>query len=403
MGSDTRPVTVVVTRGATGTENVDVYFHAADGTLVAKVPTDANGRASQVMEAGGYVTAVDPYPALTVAPHGVGNFHELVTFAAVKPGDVLLLPDSRFRDYVNLTYSAPVSSLASASYLGFGSKQGDGGSFGPVPTGTVTVQAQSAMDAMVVATNGLGSIEFMTSLNVTPTNDTVTFAGAYTAGSASTFAITNVPAEITSGNFTHIVGTPRGLLASTNMTGTTNSGAFNLSATRPFVAGTTDVLFGAFDKQGTDFGRRVVVDWKPTSLTQSYDYATALLAPFDDFATFSVSTHAVTWSEGTGAAGDTVVTSVSAGRTAPSTAWEWTMIAPKSGETSVYPVLPAEIATFNPVASDTVNVTELVTYKVPGGYDSLRPSFFAFDQISELPVVGSGQASEQRYEPPTPK
>src|SRR4051812_23527284 len=41
---------------------IDVYFQAADGSLVAKVPTGAQGVASATMEAGGFVTVVNPFP-----------------------------------------------------------------------------------------------------------------------------------------------------------------------------------------------------------------------------------------------------------------------------------------------------------------------------------------------------
>jgi len=59
-------VTLTITSGTAGVADVKVYFQNADSSVVAVAMTDANGVASATMEAGGYVTAIDPFAAVSV-------------------------------------------------------------------------------------------------------------------------------------------------------------------------------------------------------------------------------------------------------------------------------------------------------------------------------------------------
>ena len=94
------PVTLTIASPVTVVGR-DVYFHAADGTLVAVIATDGDGVATAVMEAGGFVTAVNPFggqvlinPQIPVGQPGrYGD--DVYTFGGVKPGDHLRLPGHR--------------------------------------------------------------------------------------------------------------------------------------------------------------------------------------------------------------------------------------------------------------------------------------------------------------------
>src|SRR5690349_21386214 len=81
------PPTVMLTVTSNGVplSRIRVYFQNADNSLVASAMTDDTGTAQAVMTAGGYVTAIDPFPASADAPD------ELRTFSGVKPGDHLFL------------------------------------------------------------------------------------------------------------------------------------------------------------------------------------------------------------------------------------------------------------------------------------------------------------------------
>src|ERR1051325_7359780 len=60
--STSGPVSLTITESGSPREGVVVYFQAADGSLVAKVATNAQGVATATMMAGGYVTVVNPFP-----------------------------------------------------------------------------------------------------------------------------------------------------------------------------------------------------------------------------------------------------------------------------------------------------------------------------------------------------
>ena len=88
------PVTVTIT-GNSGTAVVGatVYFQNADSSLVAEATTDASGSASQLMAAGGYVTALIPQVEDGFAASGFQQV-QIETFAGVQPGDHLLISNS---------------------------------------------------------------------------------------------------------------------------------------------------------------------------------------------------------------------------------------------------------------------------------------------------------------------
>jgi hypothetical protein len=52
--------------------------------------------------------------------------------------------------------------------------------------------------------------------------------------------------------------------------------------------------------------------------------------------------------------------------------WSWDIVVPFTATTFTLPTLPTDIADLNFMATDTVNVNELITAKVPGGYDAVR-------------------------------
>lgn len=99
-------VTLTITQDGAPRAAVDVYFQAADGALVAKVPTDASGVASATMEPGGFVTAIGPFEVVE------GPF-QVKTFAGVKPGDQLRLDqDWRFTAPITVTVTVPFDESA---------------------------------------------------------------------------------------------------------------------------------------------------------------------------------------------------------------------------------------------------------------------------------------------------
>lgn len=58
--------------------------------------------------------------------------------------------------------------------------------------------------------------------------------------------------------------------------------------------------------------------------------------------------------------------------TTNSTYWDWQIVMPYSSTTFTLPALATGIDQFNLIATDTADVRELITAKVPGGYDAVR-------------------------------
>jgi len=79
------PVTVTVTLGGVPSKDQVVYFQSRDSATVSTQMTDADGNARAVVEAGGFVTVIEP----TRPAQGIAPFTGLSTFAGVQPGDHL--------------------------------------------------------------------------------------------------------------------------------------------------------------------------------------------------------------------------------------------------------------------------------------------------------------------------
>ena len=99
------PVTVTVKNQPGPTADVEVYFQNADSTLVATAHTDANGTASQVMAAGGFVSLINPYVNAGV---GALTNYTLITWAGVKPGDHLVIDNSATVAAATVTFNLPL-------------------------------------------------------------------------------------------------------------------------------------------------------------------------------------------------------------------------------------------------------------------------------------------------------
>ena len=115
-------------------------------------------------------------------------------------------------------------------------------------------------------------------------------------------------------------------------------------------------------------------------------------------AAYTVATHTVAWTEAaTGVDPDLSVTELLIERTASADSvndWLWTMAAPRTGLTVTFPVLPTDIYDYNAGATDTTDLEGLDEYKVPGGYNAIRP--YVFSNIDPTTLLGtSGTASHE--------
>ena len=409
------PARITITRAGAPVEGAAVYFQNADSTLVAKVLTDADGVAEATVMPGAFVTTVNPF--LNTAPPSGARTDEIRTFGGVQPGDQLKLNET-MRDafaFVNVTVDenplgieyrmfSTCIDVRDPFFLSTGSGSGSAGR----PTGTASfLNCGATTDLVVESHDGSGVPNgFLYKQNVAVVDGgAIDLTGPYQAMPAQTLTLTNVPASVGSFALRFSLAAANGpVWAVSNDAGVT-SGTSTWSFQRPVLAGATAIVEST-PLSGSQFGPQTVVDWKPIADAQTYSYADALLRPFTAAPTYDVATHAMTWTEGSGAAPDFVVGAVQATRNAGPLVWSWRLIGPATGPTLVYPTLPPEIAQYNFLATDNVSISDLATAKVPGGYSAaFRSLVFAASKNAFLHgapyddfVAGaSGRAVVQTY------
>ncbi|MDQ3370749.1 MAG: hypothetical protein M3680_35475 [Myxococcota bacterium] len=389
------PVTLTITEGGTPIPGVEVIFQDADSTVVLETTTGTNGVASATMDAGGYVTAIQPF---LNTPQGIAQA-DLRTFVGVKPGDQLQLRQPGEQPGVNVTFAGPMDPNAFSYFLytscGAQDISGPNGS-GSAPGGPVTLFGCGPMIDVILETRDFSGAKLrqIVEQNIPVTEGTTIdlTARTYTPVPAATFSYANLPATVTSVGVSHHLVTPRGPLLAVFTTQDVVAGAASASIERPTVTGATMVTTS--ELLGSSSTRHTVVEWGPASDAYSFDGAGALLPELTSAASLSIPDHRISWTSAAGAqAADLVRLSIGLTRETPALqSWRWQIVAPAAGSAVVLPVLPGAPARFNPVAGDVPNRTQLVVAKVPGGYDAVRASVLAVDGISELAVGASGRA-----------
>ncbi|MGC4117877.1 MAG: hypothetical protein QM765_25685 [Myxococcales bacterium] len=396
-------VKLTITDGGTPQPMVKVYFQNADSTIVSATMTDVNGVASAVMEAGGFVTAINPFPQ--IIPAIVSNGDDVRTFAGVKPLDELVLsrgngggsvvnvtllvnPDP---NVVGGTYELFAPCIGGSLNITNGGGSGSGsGSIG----GAVQLTGCGATSDFTITVRD-GNFNLVSSIH----KDNVTLTEGqpvdltdltYVAAETATFQYTNAPAGFDSFGLASVLLSQHGQQnvifsdgSFDNGTGTTPPIA------RPVVDNDLQLTAGSF---GTNTGRHQVLEWGPSTTAYTKSLAGLLLAEYATFPTYDVATKTITWTVGAGADPDFAIARTSFSRPDGSGKgfinWDWEIVAPLGTEESIrYPVLPAPDDDYNPTAQDAgQDVFSLTTAKFPGGYDAIRETVFSVaDNNSDLP------------------
>ena len=404
-------VSLTITSGSTPVEGIDVYFQNADSSLVAKVVTGADGVASATMEPGGFVTAVDPFANLNGIP-----YNELKTFAGVKPGDQLRLGGGRDSVAVTFTVVLPPDPEGLAAEYELNSTCGSSNFASPGsagnPGGVVTFTNCGAMADMLVVTRDQAGvpIEWFYAPNVAVAADaTVDLSSStYQAITDATFSYQNVPAAFPGLSMQNTLLTSRGQLYGVGSGGELTAGAATLTAKRPLVPGTTSAVFTMTATGQAALTAHGVYAWAPIAATVTQDLAGVLLPEYTQAPTVTASTQSLGWTSTGSTQPDFVIAEVATLREEPAQLWGWEIVAPSSGTTLAFPVLPTEIARFNFQATDEHFVEELINAKVAGGYDAVRAGLLAIDGIDTFITAGSGRLvfavlAEQEVNPVRPK
>jgi hypothetical protein len=389
--------------------------------LVRAAQTGADGKASAVVHAGGFVTVVQVFPvpqARAGAAFGVlpGPNSQLTTFAGVKPGDDLHLDldpvtpettDITFdlsvpNEELNRTYT--LFSSCGTQDLGIGRSPGLGGRWaaglgsGTATPVTATVKLTgcgATADLLVVSSdseaNALSwlykpAVAVADGVPVDLTDvayqDATDVAFTYNQV-APTIDSLDVQRELRSAHgalgfaMVEQAATPDRDTAIASVTPQPFPGAAGLLA----VTTTTDV-------PNTGNGRQTFFEWGGTG-DYTLDYSAVALHGYASMPGAEVGSHEIAWNEASGGvAPDFVFGSYDLQRTDDNglNTWSWQIVAPyTAGQGKLtYPVVPTAIYDYNPAADERPLVRRLTTVKAPGGYEAFRAHAFSLDPSSAV-------------------
>ena len=435
-GSNSDLVTVAVTLDGAPAPSVQVFFQNVDSTLAdaGSAVTDATGRATAKLAAGGFVTVIEP------ADPDSAQGSTVDTFAAVKPGDVLHVDvgspsGSATQSVVDLTI--PTDPAANVTdYQLYASCSG--GEIDITPTGgsgsaavvrrhvsaaaadnapvsvTLTGCTGGLADILIISADDAGAfVDFFYQAGVNVgtaggSGTSVTLTGTYAAVPTIADAVVDAEANTSGIDGQIAIATPRGsIIANAIDVGSGSDGTLGsaqLPIQMPSIPGGTatttfDILpgSGALDEQA-------IAEWSASPATAlTLDYEMTQQKAIATAPTFAAATHSFAWTLGSvGKLPDGVGVELSAQRAGTGSAgpadWAWRIAAPGSEDGDVaLPVLPAGASQFNVLATDQVVVAQVGGFTVPGGYDALRGSMFSNSTTSSLMTGASGTIQLQLY------
>lgn len=402
-----QPVTIVVTVQGQPQKDVQVHFQNADSTVVASTKTGDDGKASTLMDAGGFVTVIEPNVGQEGSGSGSVGPTEIATFAGVKPGDVLhddIIPLNQEQTSVGLTFSVPDEGLNHVywAYTSCSDELFIGSGTGPVEAakakarklgaraaalepivGTVSLTGckDNTADILILArepSEGPGRITGWQYKSAVAVGDdtTVTFDGAYQPAVDTQFNYTKVPASINSFDVTRELHTARGSLFHASSFAEVVEGTGNTTITMPAPQGVA--MLTTSSGQSNAMGRPTIVEWGAALPTYNLAYGDLALSEYTTYPSVDVDTHTMTWEAQAGVNADFVLARYTNNRLDQQEArrfWTWRIVAPYTASKIVFPVLPVADGEFDfnlKTETDNPFVQRLTTAKLPGGYDVAR-------------------------------
>lgn len=427
-------VTITVTDLGDPAMGLTVYFQESDATLVLAAQTDAGGKASAVLHAGGFVTVVQVTPQAVragAAFEGVpqGPDSQIHTFAGVKPGDDLHLdldpvspattditfdltvPDEQLGRTYTLYSSCGSQELLPPQGRGLARRRGAGlGSGGTVPlTMTVTLTGCGGTADMLVVSSGseTNAVTWLYKPAVAVADGVPVDLtdGAYQDATDVTFTYNHVATTIDSLTVQRELRSAHGALgfAMVEQTTTPDLNTAIASVTQPFpgAAGLLAVTTTT-DFPNTGNGQQTLFEWGGTG-DYTLDYSAVALHGYASLPGAEVGSHEITWNEaGGGVAPDFMVGSYQLDRIDGNgdNTWTWQIVAPyTAGQAKLtYPVLPTTLYDYNPAANEQPRVQQLTTVKAPGGYDAIRAHAFNVDSLSVVTGATGQIVSEDMFQ-----
>lgn len=359
--------------------NIDLVSSFPDGKVLATGKTDDAGSATIRVYPGGSVTAA--------YKHTGDAGYDLITWAAVKPGDTLTFGarqlSSAGTTNTNLgaqTYTFPMTFPGAATVYVVTSCSG---ASAPIANGSVAVTEyalchQEPMDVVFYALDasnkvvGVGSRQ-----NVGFTSGGSVALGGFTAAQTGTINITGLPTEVgtVSGHFYSVVDGRNEIGYGGNYSGTPTGGAF--TATFPW-SPTGERTVGTLGLYRNGFSAMNILDGFSTNTTNQTVAMPSAVPWMQGFTSVSLALRRATWFAVPNASAtvDGQLVTVSWYRTVDSKSFlsQWTAILPAGPSSFDLPELPAALSEANPAAADYVNSGYVREFDIStiSDYDALR-------------------------------
>lgn len=392
------PVTVTVKLDGVGQEGVVVHFQNADSTLVATEMTDATGTASHVMNAGGFVSVIDPMPPQAQTGLPQGPSHDIRTYAGVKPGDHLRIEERNEQSYSTMTMTLPPQTNPDISYYDVratcgGTTLNGTGSGGSNPSGPMYFYGCTSADILVTAYDSTSkAVEYFFVANATVTDEgTLDYtAETFSSLATRTYTLGNQPAHVAALDVSQDIATAKGGLG--RFSSTASGTPATASVLFPNISGGLGIV--TIDGRSNTMDH-IALDWGALSTTAyTTDFGARMLVDAANFS-FDGATHAVSWTQAAAGVAPEFVSIRLFGTRQTSTEYRyvnWQIVAPYTALSVSLPTLPAGTFDLNFTADDPVSVNDAVFGKVPGGYDAVRPAFYAIESPFDLAAGGPGSA-----------
>lgn len=379
------------------TANSVAYFQNSDSTVVATTPLDANGDASAMMNAGGFVTVVQPS----------GTDYTVATWADVKPGDHLLLGNASSAG-VGFTMTAIVPVDTSHTLAGYQVSSSCGGGAAAQGTSTTTVTAELAfnhdcMHADVMVT-GIDAFQhalswFYVADELVAANGTLDYTTKlYAPTQVRNYQLINNPDPSSLITLNHQYTTDKGtIFATSSPVVMTLTNPANGSQQMPPLPQDASNLIVVTQNVGVNL--RQLIEWSTDVDDYELNWGMNMLPQFASATppVFDVAAHTINWTTtGAGAGGDYSGAGIAVTRGAMH--WTWRAYGPSSGSRKL-PVLPTDLADLNVVATDTTRVGFVGLARSPGDWDAARANIM---QGPPSPSGTAGQILVNTYVAPPP-
>jgi hypothetical protein len=393
-------VRLTVTRRGLPAAGARVVFQDLASNVVSDTVTREDGVAAAEVEAGDFVTLVEPKDP-PVGPNPPPTINDrLATFAAVEPGDELHIDLEPKPPTVVVTMSAPP--MPGATLLQVTSTCGNG-SISQVddvvaPAQITLGDCRGSADFALVATDGVTppTHGMYREANTIGDHAVVALTGAWAPLVTSTVTPDPPPSWVVYMGIDLAVRSSRGTVLTQSQL--VDPAAPAATFTLPPTTGTTAAISVTMIADTAGFARQQLLRWGLPVIDPVVSTTPLLLAPYTTLPVFDLPTRTMRWTEGPGAVADAVRAEIHTFRDGfPAHAWDWQLIAPRGAATSVtYPVWPAgREFDFGPKAGDSSGMRDLEMVSAPGGYRAIRPH--ALRTRLDVPTsTPTGQLSHQQ-------